>query len=337
LRGDFARARPRGWPLGYDPGIARAAFDLVLALALAAATVTAPACRSARGSEPPGPAASASEIGSKLTIPVPAAPGEAPAPAYPWSPRSTDRLDARFAPPSGFTRVPIESGTFAAFLRALPLLPPGSPVVDYRGRVVHEAGDPRIAAVVDIDVGDRDLQQCADAVLRMNAEWRYGRGERAIAYPVSSGALLSYGGYLAGERAFASGRELDVRPAAARADDDHRTFRGYLDEVFAWANTASLGRAAAPVSFASARPGDFFVMSGNPFGHAVLVLDVARDAAGDTALLLGQSYMPAQSFQVLSPGAARPGRPWFVLPAGSTAVDTPFWAPFPLATLRRLP
>ena len=128
-----------------------------------------------------------------------------------------------------------------------------------------------------------------------------------------------------------------MRPAAARADDDHRTFRGYLDEVFAWANTASLGRAAAPVSFASARPGDFFVMSGRPFGHAVLVLDVARDAAGGTALLLGQSYMPAQSFQVLSPGPASPGQPWFVLPAGSTAVDTPFWAPFPLATLRRLP
>jgi len=211
-------------------------------------------------------------------------------------------------------------------------------VVDCCGHVVRAGDDPRIQAVVDIDVGPSDLQQCADAVLRMNAEWRYGRGERAIAYPVASGAVLSYEGYLAGDRARASGNQLLVQRTARRTADDHAAFRTFLDEVFAWANTSSLAREGTPVDMAEVRPGDFFVSTGRPFGHAVLVLDVARSPAGSIALLLGQSYMPAQSFQVLGD----PGRPaataaWFLVTPGDTEVDTPFWKPFPLSSLRRFP
>jgi Domain of unknown function (4846) len=301
---------------------------LLLVVALAAV-----ACRSASGDEPPSPpAASAMALAIATALPPPAS--SVPAPDYPWNPRSADRLDARFPAPAGFSRVAVDAASFGAFLRALPLLPAGSPVVDYRDRLVRAGDDPRIAAVVDIDVGTSDLQQCADAVLRMNAEWRYSRGDRDVAYPVSSGATLSYPRYLAGERAFASGNKLLTQPSASRMSDDHRAFRGYLDEVFTWANTTSLEREGARVPFAELRPGDFFVMVERPYGHAVLVLDVARNDAGDVAMLLGQSYMPAQSFQVLRPFGQRA---WFVVRPGTTTVATPFWDPFPLSSLRRLP
>jgi hypothetical protein len=250
-------------------------------------------------------------------------------PTYPWHPRSSERLDARFAPPPGFVRVPLADGSFGAFLRALPLLPAATPVVDYRGSVVRAADDPRVAAVVDIDVGQSDLQQCADAVLRMNAEWRYGRGDRDIAYPIASGAVLSYPKYLAGERALEKGPQM----SAAAAADSHRVFRAYLDEVFAWANTASLQHGSAPAPFVDVQPGEFFVMAGRPFGHAVLVLDVARHGDGRVALLLGQSYMPAQSFHVLAGAEGA----WFVVTSGAAGVETPFWRLFPLSALRRLP
>jgi Domain of unknown function (4846) len=253
---------------------------------------------------------------------------------YPWRPQSTDRLDARFSPPRDFARVVVDEGSFGAFVRALPLLPAGTSVVDYAGRVVRDGADPNIAAVVDIDVGATDLQQCADAVVRLNGEWHYGRGDRRISYRVASGVPLSYEEYLAGKRARGRGRQLVVQQAAARLADDHRTFRSYLDEVFTWANTASLEREGTPVPFAEVRPGDFFVMSGRPFGHAVLVLDVASSAGGAVAMLLGQSYMPAQSFQVLK---ASPHAAWFVVQPGEAEVVTPFWRPFPLASLRRLP
>lgn len=73
------------------------------------------------------------------------------------------------------------------------------------------------------------------------------------------------------------------------------------------------------------------VQPGAP-GHAVLVLDVARAAGGRRALLLGQGYMPAQSFHVLRAG--REGA-WFVVEPGAPGLDTPFWPLFPWKTLHR--
>jgi len=257
---------------------------------------------------------------------------------YPWASSATaanDRLDGRFrSPPTGFTRVDVARGSFGEFLRTLPLEPEGAPVVDYRGNKLHDEGrHPNIVAVADIDIGNRDLQHCADAIIRLHAEWRYGRGERDLVYRSVSGQPLSYRGHVAGDRAIVEGKNLVIRRSAAPRKDDHAVFRGWLDDVFSWAGTASLERDGKKVgSLSEMLPGDFFVMSGSPFGHAVLVLDMARDAQGRLALLLGQSYMPAQSFQIL----ARDGSPWFIVEPGETFVDTPLWRPFPISSLRRL-
>jgi hypothetical protein len=51
-------------------------------------------------------------------------------------------------------------------------------------------------------------------------------------------------------------------------------------------------------------------------------------------VLLGQSYMPAQSYHVLRPSA---GEVWFAIDPAAEGVQTPFWpAPFPWAAIRRL-
>jgi hypothetical protein len=255
--------------------------------------------------------------------------------SYPWQPTSAERLDQRFAAPDGFTRVAVEEGSFGSFLRTLPLLPDGAQVVSYRGDPLYQNGHhASIAAVADLDVGTRDLQHCADVIIRLNAEWHYGRGERDIGYKSVSGARLSYKQYLAGERAVVEAGKFTLRPAARPKMDDHAAFRAWLDDVFAWAGTASLERDAEKVAIGDLRPGDFFVMSGRPFGHAVLVLDVAKDDRGRVAMLLGQSYMPAQSFHVLRRSESSA---WFVLEPGAQLVDTPFWQPFPIGALRRLP
>lgn len=258
---------------------------------------------------------------------------------HPWPhAEGAERLDARFRkPPAGFTRVPVADGSLPAFLRALPLAPEGTKVVDYRGQPLYADGHhPGIAAVVDIDVGTRDLQQCADAVYRLHAEWRYTTSARKeTSYRALSGTAIPYARYLAGERAVMQGKDLVLRPGAGAHADDHAFFRSYLDDVFAWASTASLERDGKKVkSLAEIQGGDAFVLPGSPFGHAVVVLDVAKDEAGRFALLLGQSYMPAQSVQVLRPEATSP---WFVVAPTDETVTTPFWRPFPITSLRRLP
>lgn len=264
---------------------------------------------------------------------VPAASAR-PASAVPWltdgAPR--DALSARFAPPVGHSRVELPPRSFGAFLRELPLEPAGTRVVAHDGASIRAADDPGVAAVVALDVGRADLQQCADSIVRLHAEWRWSEGARDHSYAAAASLPMPLARYVAGERVVAKGNALEWQPKARRRELDHALFREYLDTVFAWANTGSLARDARTVEPSALRPGDFFVLPGAP-GHAVLVLDVARHPDGRRAALLGQGFMPAQSFHVLRP--SRDGA-WFALDPAARGVKTPFWAEFPWGSLRRL-
>ncbi|MCU0320710.1 MAG: DUF4846 domain-containing protein [Flavobacteriales bacterium] len=84
-------------------------------------------------------------------------------------------IGTRFAPPAGTTRMAAAEGSFAAYLRKLPLKAMGVPVLLYNGQPKDRQGQPKDrqdvqAAVIDRPVGSRDLQQCADAVIRLRAE-----------------------------------------------------------------------------------------------------------------------------------------------------------------------
>lgn len=289
---------------------------------------------------------------SPAARPEPTAPARRPLPSslparqgasdarYPWLERAdADRpspaggLEQRFPPPEGHARVPVAAGSFGAFLRTLPLAAPGTPVVSYTGQVLRAGDHPNVAAVMALDVGGRDLQQCADTILRMHAEWQWARGERDQGYRAASGLPLSFARYAGGERLRVEDGKPRLVLAARPAPPTHAMMRAWLDDVFGWANTGSLARDAQRVAIEDLRPGDFFVMPGSPFGHAVLVLDIAKDAAGRRALLVGQGFVPAQSFHVVRPS---PAQTWFVLDEAAGALATPFWRPFPFSTLRRL-
>lgn len=250
---------------------------------------------------------------------------------YPWlsAERSIRPLAEALPPPSGYTRVAVEEGSFGAWLRGLPLRPAGSPVRDFRGGEILDGEDTSVAAVAELDVGSANLQQCADSIIRLHAEWLWSRGQKErIAYRFTSGHLASWPRYAAGERARVAGSKV-TWVKSGPVDGSRATFRAYLDLVFTYAGTLSLATEKQRPGREDVRPGDFFVLGGSP-GHAVLVLDVARNAEGKRVALLGQGFIPAQDFHVLSPG--RDG-PWFSLDAEEVA--TPYWKPFPWSSLRR--
>lgn len=269
---------------------------------------------------------------------------------YPW-PLSRpdapggDRLEQRFPAPPRFVRAAVAPGSFGAWLRDLPLLPPDAPVVSHRGAILHHADHPNIAAVVALDIGAQDLQQCADSVIRLHAEWRWSQGHRDQSYRAASGAEMPFARWARGERITVSGpggSKLTWAPSAT-PDDSHEAFRAYLDNVFGWANTVSLARDTTPTAVDDLRAGDFVVQPGGP-GHAVLILDLATDRQGRQLVLLGQGFMPAQSFQILHPGKQDPHvtlgatgdhGAWFSIePEG---LETPFWPRFPWTALHRFP
>lgn len=264
---------------------------------------------------------------------APRAPSAEERARYPWLSASlrVNSLDETFAPPEGYTRVPVEAGSFGAWLRGLPLRPEGTPVRDFQGRTVLTASDARLAAVAELDVGTANLQQCADSILRLHAEWRWASGHpERIAYRFTSGHLASWPRYAAGERARVSGSKVTWVSGSATPDSSRGAFRNYLELLFTYAGTLSIQAEGARPTREQLRPGDFFVLGGSP-GHTVLVLDVASNAKGERVALVGQGFTPAQDFHVLATQAG----PWFPLEGENLA--TPFWAPFPMTSLRRLP
>ncbi|MBZ0112424.1 MAG: DUF4846 domain-containing protein [Thermoanaerobaculia bacterium] len=232
-----------------------------------------------------------------------------------------ESLEATIDPPPGFARVPSTPGSFAAWLRGLPLRPRGASVELFDGR--PKARQDVHFAVVDIDTGSRDLQQCADAVIRMRAEYLFGVGcEDRVSFDFTSGDEASWSSWAAGSRPQVRGNEVSWRSSAAR-DASYSNFRRYLDSVFSYAGSASLERELLRVEDSSQiQAGDVFIQGGFP-GHAVLVLDVAADSAGQRIFLLAQSYMPAQDFHLLRNPQHR-DNPWYETRSNGS-LATPEW------------
>ncbi len=253
-------------------------------------------------------------------------------PAYPWPHAAgAETIAARFAPPEGYARVPVAEDSFAAWLRGLPLLPGRGEVRLHTGKRKGNQADH--VAVIDIDVGARDLQQCADAVIRLRAEYlRHRQRDADVCFRFTSGAANPWARWAAGDRPRVRGKEVSWRVKAAAADSTYASFRAYLDNVFLWAGTASLSLELQPVvEPEDVRSGDVYIEAGYP-GHAVLVVDAVVDTAGRRLFLLAQSHMPAQQLHLLdNPGA--PHAPWYETHPADPLV-TPPWT-FARAALRR--
>jgi len=186
--------------------------------------------------------------------------------------------------------------------------------------------------VLDLDVGAHDLQQCADAVIRLRAEFLYAAGcDQDVVFRFTSGDAAAWTRWRDGWRPRVRGSTVTWEQSA-EADGSWRSFRSYLESVFTYAGSYSLERelerVADPTRLA---PGDVLIQGGFP-GHAVLVVDVVQNESGERRFLLAQSYMPAQQVHVLRNPASR-ASPWYEARA-SGPLATPEWG-FDYADLRR--
>ena len=234
-------------------------------------------------------------------------------------------LSERFEPPEGFDRVEVESDSYAKFLRELPTLPDRTTVRAYDGRRL----DSPAGAIVALDVGDRDLQQCATTAIRLRAEylWQAGRHDE-IAYHFSSGDRSAGSDWVDGERFVTEGSSVERRDGPQRSST-RTTFREYLDHLFIYAGTMSLRYDAHAVAPQDLQAGDLFVDPGSP-GHAVILLDIAESPDGRRAALVGQGFMPAQELHIVHDTTDRVlDDVWFLLPdEDHSDFDTPSWPTF---------
>ena len=163
-----------------------------------------------------------------------------------------ETVATRIAPPTGYVREACSDHSFTGYLRNLPLMPKGSKVMLYNGK--EKSNQSAAYAVIDMEIGNRDLQQCADAVMRLRAEylWKHKRyGE--IKFNFTNGFPAGYKKWAEGNRIKVSGNQVQWYAAGKGVDYSYKTFRNYLDMVFMYAGTASLSRELQVLYFFATR------------------------------------------------------------------------------------
>ncbi|WP_051203432.1 DUF4846 domain-containing protein [Hugenholtzia roseola] len=201
--------------------------------------------------------------------------------------------------PQGYERVKSEPQSFGAFLRSIPLVvQKNAPIYNYDGSLNgYQSGH---YAVLDKPIGKKDIEQCADMVMRLYAEYHYeSRRFDKIKFRLATGQMADFESYAAGKRPVLAGNKWQFEPKA-KPNQDKSTFQQYLNFVYTYANTASLLPQLKKVALQDLRVGDIFIQTGAPFGHAVLVADmIENQVTKERKILLIQGFMPAQSFHVL--------------------------------------
>ena len=221
-------------------------------------------------------------------------------------------------PPPGFVRY--EADPYGTYLRNLPLKRPGSPVMLYNG--VEKGYQDGAYAIIDMEIGNKDLQQCADAVMRLRAEYLWhSKQYDKIHFNFTSGFKADYIKWAQGYRTKVSGNNVSWYKGADE-DYSYATFRKYMDEVFMYAGTASLSKELIPVAPSDIRVGDIFIIGGHP-GHAMVIVDVAADKCGNKAILVAQSYMPAQSIHIVTNLNNQQRSPWYIINSNTKYVSFP--------------
>jgi hypothetical protein len=189
--------------------------------------------------------------------------------------------------PTGYKRIEQPLNSFGAWLRNTKIKPNNN-VYLYNGQ--KKANQSAQYAVLDIPLPEQDLQQCADAVIRMRAEWLFATQQyHKIKFTDNAG------------------KSYDFSTPYTR-----QNFERYLLKVFAYCGSASLQKQLQSKKWNQLSPGDVIIKGGFP-GHAVLVMDVAKNIKGNTIYLLAQSYMPAQDFHLLINGNNTWLSPWYLV------------------------
>ena len=189
--------------------------------------------------------------------------------------------------PDGFKRMECESNSFAGWLRTVNLKKDNK-VYLYDGSL--KPNQSAQFAVLDISVGNKNLQQCADAIMRLRAEYLFSMAAYTkISFTDNEGGQYNF------DAPYTKAHLLT-----------------YLERVFGMCGSASLSKQLKQVKMEDMQPGDVLIKGGFP-GHAVIVMDMAENNDGEKIYLLAQSYMPAQDIHVLKNPTDEGMSPWYRL------------------------
>ena len=246
---------------------------------------------------------------------------------------SQNTIQTRFAVPQGYQRTKESLNSFENYLRNLPLKPVGTQVKYYNGSV--KTKENVYEAVIDLPIGNKDLHQCADAVMRLRADFFYlNKQYENIHFKFTNGFNVAYSKWREGYRILVKGNKTSWVKTAKPSDSKEEYWK-YLEIIFNYAGTSSLEKELKPIPISEVKIGDVFIKGGFP-GHAVIVVDMAVNQKNNQKIfLLAQSYMPAQELQILlNPSISSNNRICWYNASLINDLETPEWT-FKISQLKR--
>ena len=191
----------------------------------------------------------------------------------PWHAETIGDIPA----PKGYSRVEASKGSYAEYLRNLPLKEAGAKIQLFTG------GNANLqwlgTAVIDNPLLS-NYEQCADVTMRLRAEylWQQGRYSDICFRDVNGNNVRYKGG---------SSRKL---------------FEKYMRQIYGICSTYSVFNETSPRSIKDVQAGDVLVYParmGAKYGHAVLVVDVAKNESGKVAIMCAEGNTPARDQHIV--------------------------------------
>jgi len=206
--------------------------------------------------------------------------------------------------PKGFERLKTDTNSFGFYLQHLHLKKDNT-VYYYDG--AKKVNQDLHYAVLYISVPKKDLQQCADVIMRLRAEYFFARKEYSKIEFKSSFKIYNFQEYL---------RVVDIA-------DINKAFESFLETVFTNCGTYNLSDMLhTKQNINDIEVVDVFVKGGSP-GHAMIVVDVAINTqTKERNYMLAQSFMPAQSIHIVINPNDEKLSPWYKADANN-AIVTP--------------
>jgi len=213
--------------------------------------------------------------------------------------------------PEGYQRMTPAENTFQYYVQNYALKPHGAKIINYNGNEYgYQKGH---VGILEIPVPDNGLQQCADALIRMRAEylWETNRKEK-IGFNFTSGHYCSWEAYSQGFRPKINGNRVTFHKTAT-PDTSKEGFYRYLNLIYMYAGTQSLYDELSKVtSVENLQIGDMLIYPGSP-GHVVMIVDMILHSNGEKMFILAQGNTPAQSVHILKNLNDSNTSPWYTL------------------------
>lgn len=240
-----------------------------------------------------------------VVTPVPTATPEPVIPVVPGE----NTVGTRFNPPEGYVRTELAEDSFGAYLRNFPLKAYGTVA-----KLADGTDNPNAPTegVLDLDLRKNGLQQCADSIIRLYAEFRYARREfEYITFDLYTTPVfkLDFVTWTGGNRIRTNAENPKIvewyqSPDATPGDESYSTLRYYLDNVFLYANTYSLKNQMMQVDSSDIQVGDCLIVTadqtGGTDGHAIIIVDVAvNKETGKKVFMLAEGNTPATEMYIL--------------------------------------